>query len=83
MSVTMVPQPWNIPNADVQVMQVIVTQIKSRGDGTDDNPHRVITQFWDMEGNLIADFDPTPKDTPKWDMTITATPPKTTNIGGE
>lgn len=57
MSVQLIPQPWNIENADVQIRQIIITQLTSRGDGTEDDPYRTVTQFWDMEGNLIADFD--------------------------
>lgn len=57
MSVYAINQPWHIESKDVQIKQIIITQLKTKGDGTDDNPHRIATQFWDMEGNLIAEFD--------------------------
>lgn len=43
----------------VQVLQVIVTQIERRGAGQDlSDPCRIITQFWDMEWNLLVEIDP-------------------------
>ncbi len=59
MSVQSINQPWHIDNADLQIKQIIITQLTTRGDGTKDSPYRRVTQFWDMEGNLIADFDAT------------------------
>lgn len=57
MSVQAIPQPWHIEPKDVQIKQVIITQLKSAGDGIPGDPYRIVTQFWDMEGNLIASFD--------------------------
>ena len=46
---------------NARVMQVIVTELTSRGDGVDD-PIRVITQYWSFDGKLLAEVDPwTPK----------------------
>lgn len=42
---------------EVEVMKII--RIKcTRGNGTKSNPHRYITQYWDLEGNLLAINDP-------------------------
>lgn len=40
-------------------MEVIKTELTTRGTGTEENPHRIITQYWDTEGNLIFQVDPT------------------------
>lgn len=64
MSVQVMPQPWNIGSEPVQIKQIIITQLRSVGDGTEDNPYRTATEFWDMDGNCIASFDkwsPEPK----------------------
>jgi len=44
---------------DVKVMQVIRTRLLRRGTGLNDSPIRVIEQYWDMDGNLIFEKDPT------------------------
>lgn len=41
----------------VELIEVIHVQSK-RGEGTDLNPVRVIDQFWDKQGNLLAERDP-------------------------
>lgn len=42
-----------------RVMQVIETTIERRGDGKDArSPIRVITQYWTLEGTLLAEVDP-------------------------
>lgn len=41
----------------VRVLQVIETTLTRRGNGTDD-PIRVITEYWDMDGNKLAEVDP-------------------------
>lgn len=46
-----------IPCDGAKVIQVIVTTIGRRGDGLDD-PIRVITQYWSMDGQLLATVDP-------------------------
>lgn len=40
-----------------KVIQVIVTE-SLRGDGTYDDLSRVVTQYWDFDGNLLAEHDP-------------------------
>jgi hypothetical protein len=43
----------------VKLQEVIVTNIKRRGNGEDD-PIRVITQYWSKDGELLAEVDPFP-----------------------
>ena len=40
-----------------RVIQVIETR-SLKGGGTDSDPVRAIKQFWDLDGNLIAESDP-------------------------
>jgi len=43
---------------DVELKQVIITQLSRRGDGKND-PIRRITEVWDLEtGEKIAEYDP-------------------------
>lgn len=42
---------------NARVIQVIQT-VFEKGDGTEANPCREVTQYWDFEGNLIATKDP-------------------------
>ena len=42
-----------------KLQEVIVTDIKRRGNGKDD-PFRVITQYWSKDGELLVEFDPLP-----------------------
>lgn len=39
-----------------KVMQVIETQ-SLRGEGTAEDMCRIVTQYWDFEGNLLAEND--------------------------
>jgi hypothetical protein len=39
-----------------KVIQVIETK-SCRGDGTEKNPYRVVTQYWDFDGNILAEND--------------------------
>ena len=39
-----------------RVIQVIETKSK-RGLGTEQDPVRVVTQYWDFEGNFLAEMD--------------------------
>lgn len=41
----------------VEFASVIIIKCKA-GKGTTENPNRNITQFWSMEGELLAAFDP-------------------------
>lgn len=38
--------------------EVIVTKLKQRGNGTENDPARIITQVWEKDGTLIAESDP-------------------------
>lgn len=51
--------PWEFKCCDkeVTVMQVIRTTNLRRGDGKE-TPIRAITQFWSMDGDLLAEVDP-------------------------
>jgi hypothetical protein len=40
------------------VIQVIETTLLRLGKGTPDSPIRVITQYWSMDGKLLAQVDP-------------------------
>ena len=49
-----------ITNDGAKVIQVIVTRLTTRGDGlSPSDPIRLITQFWSMDGQLLASIDPT------------------------
>ncbi len=39
-----------------RVIQVIETKVV-RGNGTMENPLRLVTQYWDFESNLLAEMD--------------------------
>ena len=41
-----------------KVIQVIVTDILRRGTGTAADPIRIITQYWSLDGELLAEVDP-------------------------
>jgi hypothetical protein len=41
-----------------RVMQVIVTELERRGAGVEGSPIRIIRQYWDFDGNLLAEVDP-------------------------
>lgn len=43
-----------------QVIQVIVTTLARRGNGKD-TPIRVLTQYWSLDGKLLAEVDPCPE----------------------
>jgi hypothetical protein len=42
----------------VIIKEVIITTLKRKGAGTQDSPIRVISQYWDKEGNLLVEEDP-------------------------
>ena len=46
----------------VKVIEVVETTLTRRGDGVEGSPIRIITQYWDREGNLLAERDPSPED---------------------
>lgn len=42
-----------------RVVQVIETRLERRGSGKDvTSPIRIITQYWSLEGELLAEVDP-------------------------
>ncbi len=45
-----------------KVIEVIVTDILRRGEGIEGDPIRIITQYWDSEGNLLVEDDPLTKE---------------------
>lgn len=47
------------PNVVRKVKILSVIEIMATiGDGTHDNPRRVVVQYWDFKGNLLAINDP-------------------------
>lgn len=44
-----------------QVIQVIKTE-SMRGEGTQEDLCRMVTQYWDFDGNLLAENDPCSKE---------------------
>lgn len=42
---------------EAKVIQVIETKA-TRGLGTEKDPVRVVTQYWDLNGNFLAEMDP-------------------------
>ncbi len=42
----------------VRVIKVVETTLTRRGRGTRDSPVRVVTQYWSLEGELLAEVDP-------------------------
>lgn len=51
------PIEWKCCDKEVMVMQVIRTTNLRRGDGNN-TPIRAITQYWSMQGDLLAEVDP-------------------------
>lgn len=49
------------PDKEVEVIQVIRTYLTLRGDGTEVNPLRHVTQYWTFDGELLAEVDPSDK----------------------
>ena len=46
--------------ATCKVIQVIVTTLLRRGSGkSEEDPIRIITQYWSLDGELLAEIDPT------------------------
>lgn len=43
-----------------RIIQVIETKTK-RGLGTEKDPVRDVTQYWDLDGKFLAEFDPDPQ----------------------
>ena len=45
---------------EAKVIQVIETKA-TRGLGTEKDPVRDVTQYWDLDGNFLAEMDPDAK----------------------
>ncbi len=41
-----------------EIVQLIRTTLTRRGKGTEEAPIRIITQYWEMDGTLLFEFDP-------------------------
>lgn len=44
-----------------RVIQVIETRAM-RGKGTDEDPCRIVRQYWDFDGKILAEHDPCAKE---------------------
>ena len=42
---------------ECKVVELIRTTLRRKGDGTKNNPIRIITQYWTKEGILVFEFD--------------------------
>jgi hypothetical protein len=42
---------------NARMIQVIETDLTRRGDGTTDDPVRLIKQYWTLDGELLAEVD--------------------------
>lgn len=40
-----------------KVIRVVETK-SAKGNGSENDPSRIITQYWDFKGNLLAENDP-------------------------
>lgn len=45
---------------NAQLIEVIQTTIMRRGRGDEQDPIRVVTQYWTKDGELLAEVDPAP-----------------------
>lgn len=50
-------------SAPVETLEVVRTELTQVGDGTEANPYRRLTEYWTLDGDLIASIDPL-KETP-------------------
>jgi len=51
----------HFPSDKIWCQEVIIATTKRNGDGTDNNPIRIVTQVFTKEGCFIAEYDPHPK----------------------
>jgi hypothetical protein len=42
---------------NLEIVKIIVTTLKTKGDGTENDPVRRVTQWWSMDGNLLLEAD--------------------------
>lgn len=53
-----IPQAMNATDS-VRLIEVIQTTLTRRGEGKSENdPVRIITQYWSLDGTLLAEVDP-------------------------
>lgn len=45
-------------NPPVRIVELICTENATRGKGTDEDPHRTLTQYWTKAGALVFEIDP-------------------------
>lgn len=45
-------------NNPVEVVTLIKTSLTRAGKGVESDPVRVVTEYWDLEGNLVFEIDP-------------------------
>lgn len=60
-----------------KVIQVIETTLTRRGAGTDEDPVRIITEYWALDGKKLAEVDPTktlPMSKYPWPMSAPLSP---------
>jgi len=50
--------------SDLEIVQFIKTTLVKRGEGTDSDPVRMITQYWDFNGRVVFEIDPCDKKNP-------------------
>jgi len=43
---------------DVELIQVIRTRLTLKGNGKEDNPYHLVTQYWSLDGELLAEVEP-------------------------
>lgn len=48
-----------------KVIQVIETR-SARGSGSENQPIRIVIQYWSLEGDLLAENDPIMMNCPSW-----------------
>ena len=42
----------------VELITLVKTNLETRGNGTEENPSRRITQYWTLDGELLFEIDP-------------------------
>lgn len=44
-------------SGEVEIVTLIRTRLMVRGKGTEDSPLRTIEQYWNMQGELVMEYD--------------------------
>jgi len=44
-------------SSELEIIKLIRTELSRAGKGIEDDPVRIIIQYWDMKGNLFAEID--------------------------